>query len=336
MRFEAWLAGLWDGDGTKYIIKRRHRKQVDYFVKISTTSFLEVKRIIEFFDKVFKEQPYNTRAVYKENRKRFLFEPRYDNKTLFNWFSEERLNALAMKYPIDYLSGLFWAEGSIVIMVGDKLIEPYISFGVKTLNGRKNGSSPRKRVDFRLEKALEEIKKLYSNVHYRIYVRKKGKKTFILKGDVIKLILYNNPSNYRIFRLLFAEKRIGLYEYLVAYTLDTTTLNRLLGNVLNSSKRYEYSLFDKWILSNVFEITYPKQQFNHLYRLKSTERAIELYNELYIYDYRDLLRYSEKACELIKAISNEIRLKLILSALENIYANTMKHFMKLLRIFHGF
>lgn len=107
MRFEAWLAGLWDGDGTKYIIKRRHRKQVDYFVKISTTSFLEVKKIIEFFDKVFKEQPYNTRAVYKENRKRFLFEPRYDNKTLFNWFSEERLNALAMKYPIDYLSGLF-------------------------------------------------------------------------------------------------------------------------------------------------------------------------------------------------------------------------------------
>ncbi len=57
MRFEAWLAGLWDGDGTKYIIKRRHRKQVDYFVKILTTSFLEVKRIIEFFDKVFKGNP---------------------------------------------------------------------------------------------------------------------------------------------------------------------------------------------------------------------------------------------------------------------------------------
>ena len=110
MSLEAWLAGIWDGDGTKYIVKRKDKRQIDYFVKISTTSFLEVKKVIEYFTKVFKIQPYNTRAVYKVGRKRFLFETRYDNKTLFDWFNRERLDMLAVRYPFNYIALSLWWE----------------------------------------------------------------------------------------------------------------------------------------------------------------------------------------------------------------------------------
>jgi len=282
-------------------------------------------------------QPYNTRAVYKVGRKRFLFETRYDNKTLFDWFNRERLDMLAVRYPFNYISGIFWAEGSIIIMVGNRLISPYISFSIKPSSSGINNPSPHEGIDFRLGKALEELRKYYPNVRYKVYVGRKGidegKRTYILKGDIVRLILYNNPSNYRFFRILFVEKKINLYEYLIAYTLDTTTLNRVLGNILNKGIKYKYSLFDLWILNNVFEIVCPEQQFKHLYELKSTERTIKLYNELNIYNYKDLLRYSKKAYKLMATINNEIANKLIFSALNNIYANTAKHFMKLLEIY---
>lgn len=54
MSLEAWLAGIWDGDGTKYIVKRKDKRQIDYFVKISTTRFLQVfARLFSLLPRVF-------------------------------------------------------------------------------------------------------------------------------------------------------------------------------------------------------------------------------------------------------------------------------------------
>ncbi len=66
MILDAWLAGLWDGDSTRYVVERKRRKQKDYYVKISTISFLEVKKIIDAFNEVFGINPYNIRALFKK------------------------------------------------------------------------------------------------------------------------------------------------------------------------------------------------------------------------------------------------------------------------------
>jgi len=66
MILDAWLAGLWDGDSTRYVVERKRRKQRDYYVKISTISFLEVKKIIDAFNEVFGINPYNIRALFKK------------------------------------------------------------------------------------------------------------------------------------------------------------------------------------------------------------------------------------------------------------------------------
>ena len=44
--------------------------------------------------------------------------------------------------------------------------------------------------------------------------------------------------------MLFIEKKISFCEYLASYMLDTTTLNKLLGNILNRKSRYRYFAFD--------------------------------------------------------------------------------------------
>jgi len=89
------------------------------------------------------------------------------------------------------------------------------------------------------------------------------------------------------------------------------TLNRLLGNILSRKRKYEYSLFDKWILNSDFGIISHDKQFKQLYELKSTERTDKLYCELNIHDYKDLLKYSKIACTLIEAMDSETMSKLI-------------------------
>jgi len=334
MFLDAWLASLWDGDGTRYVVKRKCRKQKDYYVKISTISFLEVKKIIDAFNEVFGISPYNIRALFKSNRKRFLFEIRCDSRILFEWFSEHRLNRFATDYPLDYISGLFWAEGSICIKSKGNMAEPFISLGVKPLDFRKQRSSLHKNVEFRLERALEKVKEIAPNIRYDIYVRKSGKdkgiKTYIIKGIVVKLILYNNPSNYRIFKMLFIEKKISFCEYLVSYILDTTTLNKLLSSILNKKRRYAYSTFDAWVCSNIFGEQHLRRYLKYLSKLKSVKRATELYSRLKIHSYRDLLEYSKRACELLEAMNNELAIRLFSSALNEIHPNTAKFFLKLL------
>jgi len=264
----------------------------------------------------------------------FPFEIRCDNKRLFEWFSEYRLNRFAIDYPLDYISGLFWAEGSICIKSKGRITEPFISLGVKSSNFRKRRSSLHKNMEFRLERALRRVKEVAPNIRYNIYVRKSGKdkgiKTYIIKGNVIKSILYNNPSNYRIFKMLFIEKKISFCEYLVSYVLDTTTLNKMLGNILNRRKRYRCSAFDAWVYSNIFRGSYPKEYLGCLFKLKSVKRVTELYSKLKIHSYKDLLEYSKRACELLEAMNTDSAARLFSSALNEVHPNTAKFFLRLL------
>jgi len=130
---------------------------------------------------------------------------------LFEWFSEYRLNRFAIDHSLDYISGLFWAEGSICIKSKGNIAEPFISLGVKSSDFRKRRSSLHKDVEFRLERALERVKEIAPNIRYDIYVRKSGKdkgiKTYIAKGNVIKLILHNNPFNYRILKCSLLRRK---------------------------------------------------------------------------------------------------------------------------------
>ncbi len=72
MSLHAWLAGLWDGDGSRYITLRRDGIQKDYFVNITTSSFLEIKKIIEVFQEVFGFPPYNVRADLRKKENTIL------------------------------------------------------------------------------------------------------------------------------------------------------------------------------------------------------------------------------------------------------------------------
>jgi len=82
--YDSWIAGLWDGNGSRYIVCRRSRLgQVGYFVKISTSSFLGIRNLINLFEKVFGSRPYNTRALLRRKCKHYVFEIRCDSKRVF-------------------------------------------------------------------------------------------------------------------------------------------------------------------------------------------------------------------------------------------------------------
>ncbi len=128
--------------------------------------------------------------------------------------------------------------------------------------------------------------------------------------------------------MLFIEKKISFCEHLISYLLDTTTLNKLLGNILNRKRKYEYSIFDAWFCSNIFEKQHPREHLEHLPKLKSVERVMKFYSKLKIHSYMDLLEYSKRACGLLEAMNSRSVTRLLSSALNEIHPNTAKFFLK--------
>jgi len=336
MNIHAWLAGLWDGDGTRYITKRKHRNQVDYFIEISSTSFLEIRKIIEVLQEVFGSLPHNVKAYLRKGRKHYTFEARMDSKSVFKWFDDENLNNLAMRYPLEYLSGLFWAEGSLVFGIKrrNKRITPAILISVKPDSYKKSIALFHKNTYDRLAQALIALKNKHPRLRYTVSVdrkgRDKGKRTYLIRcNSITEPIITMNPSNWKIFRWLYIKGKISLLDYIIAYSLDYSTFNKLLGRIL-LRRVCPYSYFDTWFYKNVLRIT----DFSYLKFLANTSarRTLMLFNEIGVRDYIDVLKYAQEAVVQLEKTPKEMFKKLILDALHNVYGGTAKLLLKLLKV----
>ena len=336
MKYDSWLAGLWDGDGSRYILRRKSRsRQVDYFVKISTSSFLGIWNLIIVFEKIFGFKPYNTRALLRKNRKHYVFEIRCDSKHLFEWFENENLHRLISKSPLDYISGFFWAEGSIFVKSKGSAIGSHsIILNVRPDNVKRRPGKYHLGTANRVIYALNSIED--NNKTYKSYVvyecksgKNKGQLTIKIRDyDLAKYIIESLPFNWKIFKWLYIEGDINVLTYLFAYTLDYSTFNKLLG-ILLMNRNCTFSLFDKWFIENVLEVrgNCRKYFYDMLKDVSSkTEIVLELFHILGIKDYRGVLKYSEVAREEFLSMSKYDKSKVIESILNSIYMTSAKFF----------
>lgn len=103
---------------------------------------------------------------------------------------------------------------------------------------KKNVALFHKNTCARLTQAINTLKDRYPALKYTVIVSRRGrdkeKKTYIMKSSsVVESILCINPSNWKIFRWLYVKGKISLLEYIIAYSLDYSTLNRLLGHAIS-------------------------------------------------------------------------------------------------------
>ncbi|MCD6195307.1 MAG: hypothetical protein J7J82_00775 [Staphylothermus sp.] len=118
------------------------------------------------------------------------------------------MNKLSTKYPLEYLSGLFWAEGSLDMRFDDRYRRPKIkglTISLKPDAYKKTASKHRRGTIERLELILKILKEKYPSLEYKVYVEKKGldkgKRTFHIKSMwFIDKIIDINPCNWRIFK----------------------------------------------------------------------------------------------------------------------------------------
>ena len=331
MSLHAWLAGLWDGDGSRYVTLRRDGIQKDYFVNITTSSFLEIKKIIEVFHEVFGFPPYNVRADLRKERKHYTFKARVDSKRVFMWFNEEHLNKLSTKYPLEYLSGLFWAEGSLDMRFDDRYRRPKIkglTISLKPDAYKKIASKHHRGTIERLEQTLKILKEKYPNLEYKVYVEKKGrdkgKRIFHIKSIwFINKIININPCNWRIFKWLYFDDSISLLEYVFAYTLDYRVFNWVLGRVLSRKKKHSYGCFDTWFFRRIIGID-PLALEEELARGRSVEKVKNVFHRLGIDDYSDVLGYARACYEEFVSEQETDKKKLLGCILENMYGGSMK------------
>ncbi len=333
--YASWIAGLWDGDGSRYVIRRKSRpSQVDYYVKISSSSFLETKIMIEVFHRVFGFYPYNVRALLRRNRKHYVFEIRCDSRKLFEWFDEKHLYELIDRDPLSYISGFFWAEGTIHVDSRRKKKIIHVNFTIKPDEYKKNPGKFHRGTYERIIYALEKIRETnYSGQKiYRVNTSKSGRNKglaiiTILNKELCKRIVETLPCNWRIFKWFYLCGGIGLLEYVFAYALDYCVFNRFLGRVLSRSKKYPYGCFDTWFFRRIVGAD-PGVLEESLARGRSIEKLMNVFHRLGINDYNDILGYARACYEEFLGEQETNRKKLLGCVLENVYGGSAKTIVK--------
>jgi len=75
--------------------------------------------------------------------------------------------------------------------------------------------------------------------------KNRGQLVIKLRGyNLAKYIVESLPFNRKIFKWLYIKGNIDILTYLFAYTLDYSTLNKLLGTLL-INENCTFSLFDE-------------------------------------------------------------------------------------------
>jgi len=247
--------GLFDGDG--------YRGSRDFEVSIGSTSFVETCVLRDLFISVFNREPKLRVYVVNKNPFRICFRPYVRGSRYYALVSEDVLNRISIEYPIEYLSGLFYSDGSVDAKI-DRRTSRYrivfygIKFHIKPGRHRIEKNDRYYTISKRIVNAISKlgIKPRIVREHGRIVAYAISRKYKIIDNIVLKY-----GVNYKYSMYKFLSKDLDLPIALFAIYLDYWLLNRIAYMVLLNEKfqiynRYlskNYLMFERSIINKVLD-----------------------------------------------------------------------------------
>jgi len=211
MGLEDYYAGIAEGDGARLVTERG-----EYMLRITTVSFMECFELARLSVARFGSLPF-LRA--EEEMGHFIFRVVTPRREAYTWFNDKTFTLASTRQPLDYLKGMYLAEGAVELRV-----EPRRRGYYRGVHFIEIATTSRDTYD-RLTYALKQL-----GYTYGTYPRGK-----VLRVRVFDRRFYEAckavDCTYKWFALRFGLGEIDYATWIAGMWLDYWLLNKFLAMV---------------------------------------------------------------------------------------------------------